>query len=46
MQEPQTLLTSLFDVKVLNLLEGTEENDGWDEDLSDWGTEDAQELKS
>lgn len=45
-QEPQTLLTSLFDVKVLNLLEGTEENDGWDEDLSDWGTEDAQELKS
>ncbi|XP_054008151.1 protein-associating with the carboxyl-terminal domain of ezrin [Hylaeus anthracinus] len=38
--QPQTLQKSVFDIKVL-----TEENDGWDDDLSDWGTEDVQELK-
>lgn len=41
-QQLQTLQKSVFDVKVLNGPEGTEENDGWDEDLSEWGTEDAQ----
>ncbi|XP_076233341.1 protein-associating with the carboxyl-terminal domain of ezrin isoform X2 [Calliopsis andreniformis] len=45
-QEPQTLSRSVFDVKILNGLEGTEENDGWDEDLSEWGTDDASELKT
>lgn len=46
-QQLQTLQKSVFDVKVLNGPEGTEENDdGWDEDLSEWGTEDAQALKT
>ncbi|XP_076183128.1 protein-associating with the carboxyl-terminal domain of ezrin isoform X2 [Ptiloglossa arizonensis] len=44
-QQPQTLPKSVFDMKVLTGLETTDENDGWDEDLSDWGTEDAQEPK-
>ncbi|XP_043254553.1 protein-associating with the carboxyl-terminal domain of ezrin [Colletes gigas] len=44
-QQPQILPKSVFDIKVLTELEATEENDGWDDDLSDWGTEDAQELK-
>ncbi|CAK9821694.1 Protein-associating with the carboxyl-terminal domain of ezrin [Anthophora retusa] len=45
-QQPQALSKSLFDIKVLNGLEASEESNGWDEDLSDWGTEEAQEVKT
>ncbi|CAK9810556.1 Protein-associating with the carboxyl-terminal domain of ezrin [Anthophora plagiata] len=45
-QQPQVLSKSLFDIKVLNGLEASEENNGWDEDLSDWGTEEPQEVKA
>lgn len=37
---------SMFDVKTFsNGLEGADENCGWDEGLSDWGTDDTQDLK-
>ncbi|KAK9296864.1 hypothetical protein QLX08_009261 [Tetragonisca angustula] len=45
-QQPQMLTKSVFEIKVLNGLETSEENNGWEEDLSDWGTEDAQEIKT
>ncbi|XP_076285138.1 protein-associating with the carboxyl-terminal domain of ezrin [Lasioglossum baleicum] len=44
-QQPQLTSKSVFDIKALNELDVSEENDGWDEDLSDWGMNDAQELK-
>ncbi|XP_029049855.1 protein-associating with the carboxyl-terminal domain of ezrin isoform X2 [Osmia bicornis bicornis] len=37
---------SVFDMKALNEVETMEENNGWDEDLSDWGTEVGEEIKS
>lgn len=42
-QQPQ-IIKSIFDVTVLNEL--VEENNGWEEDLSDWETEDFQEVKN
>ncbi|CAL7948094.1 unnamed protein product [Xylocopa violacea] len=45
-QQPQTLSNSVFDIKTQVGLETSEENNGWDEDLSDWGTEDAHEVKT
>ncbi|KOC65908.1 Protein-associating with the carboxyl-terminal domain of ezrin [Habropoda laboriosa] len=45
-QQPQALSKSLFDIKILNGLETSEENNGWDEDLSDWGSEETQEVKT
>ncbi|OAD57040.1 Protein-associating with the carboxyl-terminal domain of ezrin, partial [Eufriesea mexicana] len=44
-QQAQILSKSVFDIKIPNGLEIVEENNGWDEDLSDWGTEDIQEVK-
>ncbi|XP_031844176.1 protein-associating with the carboxyl-terminal domain of ezrin isoform X2 [Nomia melanderi] len=44
-QQPQIASKSVFDIKVLTDFDVSEENDGWDEDLSDWGINDAQELK-
>ncbi|XP_017757308.1 PREDICTED: protein-associating with the carboxyl-terminal domain of ezrin isoform X2 [Eufriesea mexicana] len=45
-QQAQILSKSVFDIKIPNGLEIVEENNGWDEDLSDWGTEDIQEVKT
>ncbi|XP_033175382.1 protein-associating with the carboxyl-terminal domain of ezrin isoform X2 [Bombus impatiens] len=45
-QQPQILSKSVFDIKALNGLETSEENNGWEEDLSDWGTEDVHEIKT
>lgn len=45
-QQPHALPKSVFDINLLNGLETTEENDGWDEDLSDWDTEHVQEEKT
>ncbi|XP_043791159.1 protein-associating with the carboxyl-terminal domain of ezrin [Apis laboriosa] len=42
-QQPQ-IIKSVFDVTVLNEL--VEENNGWEENLSDWETEDSQEVKN
>lgn len=44
-QQPQ-IIKSVFDVTVLNELGTVEENNGWEEDLSDWETEDSQEVKN
>ncbi|KZC07828.1 Protein-associating with the carboxyl-terminal domain of ezrin, partial [Dufourea novaeangliae] len=44
-QQPQTASKSVFDIHVLTGLDMNEENSGWDEDLSDWGMNDAQELR-
>ncbi|XP_033304908.1 protein-associating with the carboxyl-terminal domain of ezrin isoform X3 [Bombus bifarius] len=45
-QQPQIVSKSVFDIKALNGLETSEENNGWEEDLSDWGTEDVHEIKT
>lgn len=44
-QQPQ-IIKSVFDVTILNELGTVEENNGWEEDLSDWETEDSQEVKN
>lgn len=44
-QQPQ-IKKSVFDVTVLNESGTVEENNGWEEDLSDWETEDSQEVKN
>lgn len=44
--EPQILSKSVFDIKASNEVETTDGSNGWDEDLSDWGTEDCEEIKS
>nr|XP_012152208.1 PREDICTED: protein-associating with the carboxyl-terminal domain of ezrin isoform X4 [Megachile rotundata] len=44
--EPQILSKSVFDMKASNEVETTDGSNGWDEDLSDWGTEDGEEIKS
>lgn len=44
-QQSEVVSNSVFDVKVTNAETG-EENNGWEEDLSDWGIEETQDVQT